>query len=121
MSIPHTNPSRKTRVFLWKNVKTILQQSLQTRKKGAISTRVPRHKTLVSTPSDGRHCSPELLDTIYTIPPFTIPLPYPVGFILNLSPSKPNTKPFTPSSVKGLMIIEAAVLAFLGIWLTNEY
>jgi len=62
-----------------------------------------------------------MLDTIYTIPPFTISLSYPVGFILNLSPSKANTKPFTPSSVKGLMIVEAAVLAFLGIWLTNEY
>jgi hypothetical protein len=62
-----------------------------------------------------------MLDTIYTIPPFTISLSYPVGFILNLSPSKSNVKPFTPSSVKGLMILEAAVLAFLGIWLTNEY
>ena len=38
-----------------------------------------------------------------------------------MSPSKTSVKPLTPSSVKGLMLLEAAVLAFLGIWLTNEY
>ena len=38
-----------------------------------------------------------------------------------MSPSKASVKPFTPGSVKGLMILEAAVLAFLGGWLGNEY
>jgi hypothetical protein len=38
-----------------------------------------------------------------------------------LSPSKSSVKPLTPSSVKGLMILEALVLVFLGAWLANEY
>src|SRR2546427_9740338 len=36
-------------------------------------------------------------------------------------PSRTSMKPFARSSIKALTLLEAAVLAFLGIWLTNEY
>jgi hypothetical protein len=38
-----------------------------------------------------------------------------------LTPAKSAQKAVTPSSVKGLMIIEASAIIFLGYWLSNEY
>jgi len=38
-----------------------------------------------------------------------------------LSPARSPVKPVTPSSVKILMLIEAAVVAFLAYWIFSEY
>ena len=38
-----------------------------------------------------------------------------------LSPARSSVKPVTPSSVKILMLIEAAVVAFLAYWIFSEY
>ncbi|TMI44669.1 hypothetical protein E6H23_00210 [Candidatus Bathyarchaeota archaeon] len=57
MSIPHSNPSRNPRVFFRKNVKKDPSTSGPIQKKGARSTRVPRHKTLI--PAIHEENSPE--------------------------------------------------------------
>ncbi len=38
-----------------------------------------------------------------------------------LSPARSPVKPVTPSSVKILMVVEAAVVAFLAYWILSEY
>ncbi|HVH15963.1 MAG TPA: hypothetical protein VNA15_09645 [Candidatus Angelobacter sp.] len=38
-----------------------------------------------------------------------------------LSPARSTIKPVTPSSVKGLMIVEAGVIGFLAYWIASEY
>ena len=38
-----------------------------------------------------------------------------------MSPARSPVKPVTPSSVKILMLIEAAVVAFLAYWIFSEY
>src|SRR5439155_8020525 len=38
-----------------------------------------------------------------------------------LSPARSPIKPVTPSSVKILMVVEAAVVAFLAYWIFSEY
>lgn len=38
-----------------------------------------------------------------------------------MTPAKPVQKAVTPDSVKGLMLIEAGVIGFLGYWIASEY
>ena len=38
-----------------------------------------------------------------------------------MSPAKTVQKAVTPDSVKGLMLVEAGVIGFLGYWIANEY
>src|SRR3989441_12927963 len=43
------------------------------------------------------------------------------GLAKRMSPSRTVQRSVTPDSVKGLMIIEAMVIAFFSFWLANEY
>src|SRR2546425_5898290 len=43
------------------------------------------------------------------------------GLAEKMSPSRTVRRSVTPDSVKGLMIIEAMVIAFFSFWLANEY
>jgi hypothetical protein len=38
-----------------------------------------------------------------------------------MTPSKTVQKAVTPDSVKGLMLVEAGIIGFLGYWIANEY
>lgn len=38
-----------------------------------------------------------------------------------MTPAKTNLKPVTPDSVKGLMLVEAGIIGFLGYWIGSEY